>query len=759
MVPKMTQRQKIIIEGIVQGVGFRPFIYQLAQSFGLAGSVCNDTRGVTIEVEGDELTLVQFVDAIKSEKPPLAVIQSLDVEQMSVTGESDFRILQSSLDESRRAQVAPDTYVCDDCLQELFDPDDRRFRYPFINCTNCGPRYTIVTGIPYDRPLTTMADFPLCKACQEEYDNPLSRRFHAQPNACPECGPQLCLLDKEGARVVSADPLRETVARLKAGQIVAVKGLGGYHLAVDAGNHKAVLELRRRKRRDEKPFALMVKDLDSARQFTYVNDDEAKLLVGPERPIVLLQKREGHGLADEVAPDNRYLGIMLPYTPLHHLLLQDDFKALVMTSANLSDEPISFEDNEALTRLSGIADVFLGHNRRIYTRTDDSIARVMAGHPLLLRRSRGFVPRGIALQKDVPSILAVGAELKNAVCLTRGDRAFLSQHVGDLKNLEVYDSFKKTIKHLQSILEVVPAMVAHDLHPDYDSTRFALEESGLEPIAVQHHHAHLASCLAEHGVEEPAIGVIFDGIGYGTDGNVWGGEFLVGDAKAFQRVGHFNYQAMPGGDLATRQPWRMALSYLLSIYGEVPPELKVFDGIPANEKRLVTQATVKGINAPLTSSCGRLFDAVAAILGLRQIVSFEGQAAMQLEMVADPDQRTSYPYLLSEDGGHLHFDPTPMLAAIIDGRAAGVSVAEIAGRFHCTLAEMVEEMCAEISKRTSLKRVVLSGGVFQNCLLTELTVSRLEMSGFEVLTHSLVPPNDGGLALGQAVVASTKFLK
>lgn len=759
MVPDKSQRQKIIIEGIVQGVGFRPFIYQLAQRFGLAGSVCNDTRGVTIEVEGDELTLAQFVNAIRAEKPPLSVIQTLDVQQLSAVGESNFRILQSSLDETRRAQVAPDTFVCEDCLNELFDPDDRRYRYPFINCTNCGPRYTIVTGIPYDRPLTTMAEFPLCKACQEEYDNPLSRRFHAQPNACPECGPQLNLVSREGALFDSKDPVQEAVASLKAGQIVAVKGLGGYHLAVDAGNPEAVVELRRRKKRDEKPFALMVKDLDCVRQFAYVNDDEAKLLLGPERPIVLLRKRAGYGLADEIAPDNCYLGIMLPYAPLHYLLLQDNFKALVMTSANLSDEPIAFEDNEARTRLSGIADVFLRHNRNIFTRTDDSIARLMAEKPLLLRRSRGFVPRAIALRKEVPSILAVGAELKNTICLTRGDRAFLSQHVGDLKNLEVYESFKKTIEHLRMILEVAPERVAHDQHPDYDSTRFALEESGLEPIAVQHHHAHLASCLAEHGVEEPAIGVIFDGIGYGTDGNVWGGEFLVGDMWSCERVGHFKYQPMPGGDLATRQPWRMALSYLQSIYGEIPEGIQCFNGIAESERRLVAQATAKGINAPLTSSCGRLFDAVAAILGLRQTVSFEGQAAMQLEMIADSEQRTSYPCLLTEDKGQLLFDPSPMLAAILADQAAGVSVAEIAGRFHYTLAVMVSEMCAEISQRTSLKKVVLSGGVFQNCLLTEFTVPRLEKSGLEVLTHSLVPPNDGGIALGQAVVASAKFPK
>jgi hydrogenase maturation protein HypF len=749
----LRQRQKIIVEGIVQGVGFRPFIYQLAKRLALAGSVCNDTRGVTIEVEGEPELLDRFVAAIQHEKPPLAVIQSLHVDVVPLKGCAGFSILQSAADGVRRAQISPDTFVCDDCLTELFDVRDRRYRYPFINCTNCGPRYTIVTGIPYDRPLTTMADFPLCAECQNEYDDPASRRFHAQPNACPECGPQLQLLDASGQALDSQDPLEETLRRLGEGQIVAIKGLGGYHLAVDATNPDAVQELRRRKQRDEKPFALMARSLEVIKRLALLSDDEARLLQGVERPIVLLQKKDAHNLAENIAPDNRYFGVMLPYTPLHHLLLQDEFEVLVMTSANLSDEPIAFEDHEAFQRLSSIADAFLVHNRRIHTRTDDSIARVMADRPLLLRRSRGFVPRAIALPREAPSILAVGAELKNTLCLTRGDRAFLSQHVGDLKNLEVYASFKKTIEHLQSILEASPERVAHDQHPDYYSTRYALEESGLEPVAVQHHHAHLASCLAEHGVEGPAIGIIFDGIGYGDDGNVWGGEFLVGDLCGYERLGHFRYQPMPGGDLATKEPWRMALSYLLSAYGETPEGVNAFEGLDGNELRLVSQATLKRINAPLTSSCGRLFDAVAALLGLRQRVSFEGQAAMQLEMLSDPSQSKSYPYLLSEDGGRLIFDPLPMIDAIVKDCSEGRPVAEIGGRFHVSLALMIEEVCSQVRDKTGLAQVVLSGGVFQNCLLTEMTLPCLARSGFKVLTHSLVPPNDGGIALGQAAVA------
>lgn len=748
------ERRRITIEGVVQGVGFRPFVYQLAVRLALTGSVYNDTCGVTIEVEGDSVPLETFLVALHAEKPPLATIESIAVETVPVQGMTGFAIHHSRSAATRRAQISPDTHVCDDCRHELFNPDDRRHRYPFINCTNCGPRYTIVTGIPYDRSLTTMADFPLCPACRQEYEDPVSRRFHAQPNACPECGPRLSLVDSTGAQVGADDPLAETLRRLRCGEIVAIKGLGGYHLAVDASLEAAVLELRRRKQRDEKPFALMARDLAAARSFAVVGEDEARLLTGVERPIVLLPKLPGHGLAASIAPDNNSFGVMLPYTPLHHLLLEKKFTALVMTSANLSDEPIAYEDDEARCRLMGIADTFLMHNRRIHTRTDDSIARVMAGKPLLLRRSRGFVPRALALPADLPSVLAVGAELKNTICLTRGDRAFLSQHVGDLKNLEVYDTFRKTISHLQSILQVRPQKVAHDLHPDYYSTRYALEESGLPTVAVQHHHAHLASCLAEHGEPGPAIGVIFDGAGYGDDGHIWGGEFLIGDFAGYERAGHFKYQPMPGGDLATREPWRMALSYLLTGYGEVPKDTRALAGVPPAAWTLVAQAMRKGINTPLTSSCGRLFDAVAALLGLRHKISFEGQAAMQLEMIADPAQEQPYPFQIEEVNGRLIFDPHPLVDALLRDLDKGAAIAVIAGRFHVTLAEMVLIVCAELRQRSGFSLVVLSGGVFQNCLLTELTVPRLERAGFKVLTHSLVPPNDGGLALGQAVVAA-----
>ncbi|MEJ2519217.1 MAG: carbamoyltransferase HypF [Desulfuromonadales bacterium] len=749
----MVQRQKILVEGIVQGVGFRPFIYQLAKRLHLAGAVWNDSRGVTIDVEGTPQALTELVAAIRREAPPLAVIQALTAENLPVGGADTFTILASVQDPQRRAEISPDTFVCADCRAELFEPTDRRYHYPFINCTNCGPRFTIVTGIPYDRPLTTMADFPLCQACRAEYEDPASRRFHAQPNACPDCGPQLRLFVTGDGNAGRRDPLAEACRRLSAGQIVAIKGLGGYHLAADATNEAAVTALRRRKQRDEKPFALMVKDLAAARELAFVNDLEARLLSGVERPIVLVKKRSGHGLAAGLAPNNRNFGIMLPYTPLHHLLFAQPFRALVMTSANLSDEPIAYQDEEARQRLAAVADAFLCHNRRIHVRTDDSIARVMAGQPLLLRRSRGYVPRAVSLPVAAPSVLAVGAELKNTVCLTRGDRAFLSQHVGDLQNPQAFASFRETIAHLQSILEVTPEAVAHDLHPDYLSTRYAEEECSLPLIAVQHHHAHLASCLAEHGQQDPAIGVIFDGVGYGDDQQIWGGEFLVGDLAGYQRFGHFRYQPMPGGDLATRHPWRMALSYLLTTYGVLPEGLTIFDGLDSNDLRLLIQAMNRRINAPLSSSCGRLFDAVAALIGLRQVVSFEGQAAMELEMVADPEVSAGYPFQLSSPQGQIIFDPSRMIREIVEDQLSGMAPSRIAGRFHRTLAEMITAVCDDIRQRTGLQDVVLSGGVFQNGLLTEMTVPRLTRAGFRVLTHTLVPPNDGGVALGQAAVA------
>ncbi len=746
------RRQRIQIEGIVQGVGFRPFVYRIAQRWGISGWVRNDGRGVTVEAEGPLPRLAGFLWSLRSDLPPLASISRFDLGDLPATGEAGFAILASDSGGALSAQIAPDSTVCDDCLRELFAAGDRRYRYPFINCTNCGPRYSIVTGIPYDRPLTTMAGFVMCPACRAEYDDPASRRFHAQPNACPDCGPRLSLSDGTGAPL-AGEPLEKTIELLRAGRIVAVKGLGGYHLAVDAGNDAAVRELRRRKARDEKPFALMSATSTDVLTFAEADEAELRLLGGSERPIVLLRQKTGHKLSPQVAPGNRCFGVMLAYTPLHHLLLREQFAALVMTSGNLSDEPIAFEDGDARSRLAGIADAFLAHDRPIRTRVDDSIARVMAGRAVLLRRSRGYVPRSIAIPGPQPPVLAVGAELKNTVCLTRGDRAYLSQHLGDLQYAGALESFAGTVRHLEELLEIRPEVLAHDLHPDYGSTRYAEERSAVPRVAVQHHHAHLASCLADHGVEDPAIGVIFDGSGLGADGTLWGGEFLVGNAAGYRRAGHFAPLALPGGDAATREPLRMALSLLHHAYGRNLPDLPLLRGLAPRDLEIYLQMIEKGVNSPLASSCGRLFDAVAALAGIRQRISYEGQAALELEMAALPGDHGGYPYDLDEVNGMLVFNPAEMTRTLVAELASGAPPGLVSTRFHTTLAWLVAEVCARLRHRTGIATVALSGGVFQNRLLTETVVPLLRRGEFTVLTHCRVPPNDGGLALGQAVVA------
>jgi hydrogenase maturation protein HypF len=744
-------RKRLRIEGIVQGVGFRPFVYQLAHRLQVAGWVLNDSRGVVVEAEGKRGCLAAFLRALREELPPLAAISRLEEIDLPPRGEAGFVIRASEEEACKRAQIAPDTFVCDDCRRELFDPADRRYRYPFINCTSCGPRYSIVTGVPYDRAKTTMADFPLCAACRAEYEDPSSRRFHAQPNACPECGPRLSLQDAAG-RCLAGDPVTVAVDLLRQGKILAVKGIGGWHLAVDAADHGAVAELRRRKARDEKPFALMSAGMPEVERYAVVDAAEQRLLTAVERPIVLLRQREGHPLSPLVAPRNRWFGVMLPCTPLHYLLLHDTFIALVMTSGNLSEEPIAFEDGEAGARLAGIADAFLGHDRRIEARTDDSIARVLAGRALLLRRSRGYVPRAVFLPRTQPPVLAVGGELKNTVCLTLEDRAYLSQHIGDLQNPETCASFERTISHLQALLDVQPQIVAHDLHPDYASSRWAAGFPGAR-IGVQHHHAHLASCLAENGITDEVIGVVFDGLGYGADGHLWGGEFLVGNFDGYRRAGHFDYLPMPGGDAATREPWRMAVSCLLRAYGEDLPRLPVVSRVPEGDLRLLRQMISRGINTPFTSSCGRLFDAVAALAGVRERVSYEGQAALELETAIDIETREEYPFTLVREGNVLIFQQNSLIRAVAADVRRGEPVGAISARFHNAIAALIAEACRRLRAGGAPETVALSGGVFQNRYLAAETVSRLQADGFRVLTHSLVPPNDGGLALGQAAVA------
>jgi hydrogenase maturation protein HypF len=690
---------------------------------------------------------------MRAETPPLAVITSLESRDIPLNGDDRFIIRQSTAG-GKSIELSPDWDVCPDCLRELFDHTDRRFRYPFINCTNCGPRYSIITGTPYDRPLTTMAPFVMCPACQAEYDEPGDRRFHAQPNACPLCGPRLTLTDAMGSPV-PREPLLEAVRMLREGSIVAVKSTGGFHLAVDATNDAAVRELRRRKQRDEKPFALMAADMDEIWQFARPDPFEERLITSPERPIVLIPRHDDHPLSPEVAPANDYFGVMLPATPLHHLLLRGNFAALVMTSGNLSDEPISFQDEDARHKLGAIADYFLTHDRGIHTRVDDSVIRVFQGNPLFLRRSRGYAPRAVPLPARQRSVLAVGAELKGTVCLTRDDRAFLSQHIGDLKNPETLVSLAETTAHLKKILEIEPEFVAHDLHPDYLSTRFAEEIHNLPKVGVQHHHAHLASCMAENGLEGEVIGIIFDGTGYGPDGTVWGGEFLVGGYETFKRAGHIRQVPLPGGDAAVREPYRMALSWLREAYGPTAFDLPLpfIAALLPEEKKLFDRMIERRINSPLTSSCGRLFDAVAALLGVRTSVTYEGLAAIELEGLAERGTQGPGLSFSIDATSCLVLDFREMIRQITEAVLAGDDRADLARAFHATVAKGTAKMCIALREATCLDRVVLSGGVFQNKLLAEGVHDLLSARKFQVFTHRLVPPNDGGLALGQAIIA------
>ncbi|GAM08724.1 carbamoyltransferase hypF2 [Geobacter sp. OR-1] len=739
-------------------MGFRPFVYRVARGLGLTGWVRNDPAGVAIEAQGEAGRLELLFSALEHEAPPLAVIGSLTTESIPlVSGEDGFLILASGTG-GATAEIAPDGNVCADCLAEMYDPSDRRYRYPFINCTNCGPRYSIITGIPYDRPLTTMAPFALCQACRAEYENPLDRRFHAQPVACPVCGPALSLVDNSGVPE-PGDPVAATVNLLKQGKIVAIKGVGGYHLAVDAGNSAALMELRLRKRRPDKPFAVMVRDIASAREAARLDQLEERLLAAPERPIVLVRRRES-GVAPEVAPGSNYLGIMLPATPLQHLLLDGFGAPLVMTSGNRSSEPVAFDDDEAFHALSGIADYFLANNRAIQTRVDDSVIRVFRGNPLFIRRSRGYAPRAIRLAASQPPVLAVGAELKGACCLTREDQAFMSQHIGDLRNVETVAALADTADHLQRLLEIRPVAVAHDLHPDYLSTRFAQEQTGLPLVPVQHHHGHMVSCMAENRLTGQAIGVVFDGTGYGPDGTVWGGEFLVGGPDGFRRMGSFGQALLPGGDAAVNEPYRMAISWLYEARGSAAFELPAdrFPFLHTPERPLLRQMIERRFNSPPTSSCGRLFDAVSALIGLRSAVSYEGQAAIELEAMAEGVAADNgYPWEIATADDRLEIDWRPLFVALVADIFAGVAQGIMARRFHSSIAQASVAVCRRLRDETGENAVVLSGGVFQNRMLTEELATLLGANGFAVFTHRLVPPNDGGLALGQAVIAGRKW--
>ncbi len=755
-----TIAKRIEINGIVQGVGFRPFIFQLATSHALKGEVANTASGVTILLEGPADRIAAFQADLPRKQPPLAHITQITEDVEALSGFEAFTIAPSKGDASRATLISPDVAICRDCLEELLDPEDRRYGYPFINCTNCGPRYTIIDDIPYDRPKTSMRSFKMCPQCQAEYDEPRDRRFHAQPNACAVCGPQVTLVDAGQKKIRATDPIKGAADLLKNGHIVAVKGLGGFHLAVDATNAEAVARLRRRKHREEKPLALMSYDLEQIRQYAVVGPENEALLTSIQRPIVLMPKREPHPLAEEISPRNRYFGVMLPYTPLHYLLLRHGFTALVMTSGNLSEEPIAIDNDDAFERLARIADYFLVHNRGIYLRSDDSIVRHVADATRFIRRSRGYVPIPVFLKRPVKSVLACGAELKNTVCLTKGRNAFVSQHVGDLENLATYEFFQLTIDHLKRILDIEPECIAYDLHPDYLSTRYAAAQKEIATIGVQHHHAHIVSCMAENKIDDPVIGLAFDGTGYGTDGNIWGGEILVAEAKRFERVAHLAYIPMPGSAAAIKEPWRMAVSYLFDAYGDKlwQLDLALLQRIEKQKIKIMTEMIQKDLNCPLTSSLGRLFDGVAALIGLRDTVAFEGQAAMELEMLATEGIEATYPYRWTANTVR-QIAPAPIIRGVIADLASNIPGPVISAKFHATLVKLFVELCQDIRRTHGLQRVALSGGVFQNATLLRGLLHTLEQKGFQVYTHKRVPANDGGIALGQAVIAAASLCK
>ena len=758
----MIARRNIKIKGIVQGVGFRPFIFRLAEERGIKGWITNTPEGVEIDAEAEEIALDDFLKDVPHLAPPLSQIdQILVCDGASLQGYDSFSIIESSLGTERSALISPDLATCPDCLRELFSPQDRRYHYPFLNCTNCGPRYSIIQDIPYDRERTTMKVFSMCPRCRAEYHDPRNRRFHAQPNACWDCGPRLWMKDEPP---MGRDSIKAAYQLLRRGKIVAIKGLSGYHLAVDATNAWAVKRLRERKGREEKPLAIMVKDVAAVRKFCEVSRAEEDLLQRASRPIVLLRKLQVNPICEEVAPHNRFLGVFLPYTRLHHLLFslgegaKEGLLALIMTSGNLSEEPLSYQDEEAAQRLAGIADRILLHNREIHVRSDDSVSRMMAGREVVLRRSRGYAPMPIRLKTSPPvHILGCGAELKNTICLLKGENAFLSQHIGDLENYETLLYFEETVRHLQRILEIDPQVVAFDLHPDYLSTQYALSQEGLQKVPIQHHHAHLCSAMAEHQLEGPCLGIICDGTGYGTDGRIWGCEFLVGDCLGFERLGHLRYLPLPGGSASIKKPYRMALSYLYTYLGEDLEELSFCRRFPPREVQVVTRLLKCGFNSPLVSSMGRLFDAVSSLLGIQDEITFEGQAAMALEMVAEEGWGGYYDYGLQKQPEGYVIDPIPLIADILADLKAGASVPRIAASFQNTVVHFLLDVAQRMATATNLNRVVLSGGAFQNAYLLEGLNRQLIKAGLTPVLHQRVPPNDGGISLGQVAIANAQL--
>lgn len=757
----MQTRTLITVRGIVQGVGFRPFVYTLARKYKLRGRVSNDTAGVVIEVEGDPCIIERFLAGILHSPPPLAHIDAVERrDNLLPVNFPDFRIDASTSTGLPQTPISPDIATCSDCLNELFGPSDRRYRYPFINCTNCGPRFSIIEGIPFDRSQTTMRDFEMCRACRSEYENPLDRRFHAEPIACPDCGPELLLLDARGRAIPCSDPIADARELICRGAIVAIKGLGGVHLSCNALDAAVVERLRQRKFREGKPFAMMAKSVNEIAKYCNISPAEAELLSCCARPIVLLDRTPGAGIAQAVAPGLRTLGFMLPYTPVHHLLFEGLDLPLVMTSGNVSDEPICYENEDALERLGEIADYFLLNNRRIHMRTDDSVAAVRSGKTSSLRRSRGYAPMPIRTSFSFErQILACGAELKNTFCIARGEYAYLSHHIGDLKNVETLRSFTEGIEHVKRLFDLRPEVVAFDLHPQYLSTKYArelaLQDNALELVGVQHHHAHIASCLADNGAEGEVIGVAMDGLGFGSDGKLWGGEFFVADFRCAERIAHLDYIPMPGGAQAVREPWRMAAVYLHRAMGSefLNLQLPFVESLDRKTWQYLSRMMDARLNCPETSSMGRLFDAVAALINLRGSILYEAQAAIELETIAEGRIADGYEFDIDFDGV---IRAEPVICAVVDDLLDGRPAPEVSASFHAAVAEVILRIALDARDGRGLNRVALSGGVFQNALLFERATLRLAEAGFEVLTHHRVPANDGGISLGQAAVANAK---
>jgi hydrogenase maturation protein HypF len=754
---EVIKRARYLFTGIVQGVGFRPFIYRLAVSHGLPGFVQNRPDGVLVEVQGTASAIESFYSSVGKELPPLANITSVASSEITVTGDTEFKIIISDNEGQGDVHIAPDSAACADCLKELFDPADRRFRYPFINCTNCGPRLTIINDIPYDRVHTSMACFPLCPKCRAEYENPANRRFHAEPNACPSCGPKLELRDAEGKIIPCDDPLEKAIELISAGNVLAIKGLGGFHLCVDATSDEAIKKLRSRKYREEKPLAIMVRDIEQAMQIAEINDEEKELLSSVQRPIVLLKKKKNSLISNLVAPSVPNLGIMLPYAPLHYLLLENKFLALIMTSANQVDEPICISNREAQSRLKSIADYFLIHNRDILVRCDDSIAFVTGGKPQLMRRSRGYAPRPVLLKEAYPAVLALGPQLKTTQCILKDNFAFLSPHIGDMETPQARDFFHESLALMKRITQSDPQIIACDYHPAYYSTQVTQELKEVRVVHVQHHHAHIVSCMVENQIDGDVIGLAMDGTGYGLDGNAWGGEFLIANATQFKRFGHLQYFILPGGEKAIHEPWRIGVSLLRQAYGQFWPDIAYRLNFAPDQTdfELLDKIMDTRINSPLSSGMGRLFDGVAAIMDLRRNVSFEGQAAMELEAKAElAGEVLPFDILRNPDDSYI-LNVSAAIRAIVENIFSGKSVEEITSAFHATLTAAFAVMSVEMRKLTGINRVVLSGGCFQNRILLEGTVTELKKKDFEVYYHSQVPANDGGVSLGQAVIAGS----